>query len=220
MSHAAAMDERELVHILLGSGLTLEPRFVPSAGQCRVGSPGPGRIQLTPGAGAGIERMGQVLGQAGYLFETVEGSIVVTGRNLNHDLLLRFELPLRLETLNPQVRTHWSEKRRAIKALALEVFHAVPHQQRPRTPLDNIEIEIDRFSTKEPDQENLMSCSKWLLDLMQPFHEKTRPYGLGWIREDASSCLKDCRVRHVESKQARTDVRIYRAKPAFPRIAA
>lgn len=219
MNPAAAIDEKDLVYTLLGAGLSLQPRHVQPSGSCEIAAAGQGQIRLSPGPGAGVERMRQVLSQAGYRFDEADGKFIVLGRDLSHDLLLGFELPFRLVTLNPMTRIHWSKKPAIFREMSLELMAAVPYQNRPRTPLENIEIEIERYSTKEPDQENRQSATKWLLDLMQPFHQKSRPYGMGWILSDAPSCLKDCRVRHVSSKLSRTEVRIYRAKPAFPRIA-
>lgn len=135
----------------------------------------------------------------------------ILGRRQDHNLLLAFDLPLRLPSFNPQLRTHWSTKAKQLKALAWEVHAAVPPKLRPRTPLQHIEVEIDRYCTIQPDEENLKAAGKWLLDVLQPMHPARRPYGLGIILEDAPTCLHALRVNHVQSSRRFTAVRIYRS---------
>lgn len=210
-------DEAILVHALFGSGLVLVRSLGHWNAECEVEGAGEGRLRLayqTPGRG---ERIAQVLDQAGYRYVREEGALLVTGRA--PPVLLQFDLPLRLETLNPQIRLHWAVKHRKLLKLAQVMAAVVPAGQRPRDPLEGIEVEIERHSTREPDQENLQSCSKWLLDIMQPFNAKTRPYGLGWIRSDGPKCLKACRVRHVQTREILTTVRICRPLPPNARIA-
>lgn len=195
-------DEALLVHALLGSGLVLVRSLSRRGAECLVEGAGEGRLRLvyrTPGRG---ERIAQVLDQAGFSYDREESALLVTGRAPK--VLLQFDLPLRLETLNPQVRLHWAAKHRKLLKLAQTMAAVVPAGQRPRDPLEGIEVEIERHSTREPDQENLA---------------KTRPYGLGWIRSDGPKCLKACRVRHVQTRAILTTVRITRPIPPNARIA-
>lgn len=212
---------KELLGILFGAGLRVAtPGAAPANVEIseRPGPDGQACVVLKPDPEHGAERVLQVLGQAGYAVQTqIDGEIYVIGRAAvahRGELVMAFTIPVRLPTLNPQLRMHWYRKSKAIKALCWDVFAAIPANQRPRQPLEHIVIEIDRYNTNEPDQENLQASGKWLLDVLQPLHPTARPYGLGVIREDASWCLHDTLIRHVPSRTKRTDVRIYRAKKA------
>jgi len=173
-------------------------------------APGACRLKVSPAA-SNLQVV-ELLRASGMTAEaTTEGGVVVDGRNLAHNLLLQFELPFRLPTLNPQLRMHWSTKRKELLTLAWEIHAAIPRAVRPAVPLTGIEVEIDRYGPQRPDDENLKASAKWLLDVMQPVHEKKRPYGLGVILEDAKSCVHELRVHHVKSNAARTTVRIYQS---------
>jgi hypothetical protein len=67
------------------------------------------------------------------------------------------------------------------------------------------EVEIWYYSPREPDQDNLNSTAKIILDCLQPISKK-HPHGLGFIHDDGSRCLKNLKVHHVSAKEARTVV--------------
>ena len=123
---------------------------------------------------------------------------------------IEFVLGQRLALLNPMLRTHWSARRRQIKDLAWEVSALVGPRHRPKAPWQRVSVLVERHSTTEPDEENLMSCVKPLMDVLQPFHQKSRPYGLGIIQNDNRACVPDLQVRHVQSKLKQTRVVITR----------
>lgn len=161
---------------------------------------------------ARMAAVASALQHEGLVVEHLPGvGMQILGRRLDHNLLLAFDLPLRLPSFNPQLRTHWATKAKRVKALAWEIHAAVPLKLRPRTPFQGIEVEIDRHCTIEPDEENLKASGKWLLDVLQPMHPVRRPYGLGIILEDAPSCLHALRVNHIQSSRRFTAVRIYRS---------
>ena len=119
---------------------------------------------------------------------------------------IEFVLGQRLELLNPLLRMHWAKYGRLIKDLAWEVSALVGPRRRPKSPWPRVSVLVERHSTTEPDEENLMSCVKPLMDVLQPFHQKSRPYGLGIIQNDNRACVPDLQVRHVQSKLKQTRV--------------
>lgn len=190
-------------------------------------APAPDRVQLRPAPDVGglplvvcpsstllREQLLEALQQGGYRVTEKPGDLLELASTEAADLLLQFQLPIRLKTLNPQLRIHWAKKGTQMQDLAWMVLASVPPGDRPRMPLQNIDMEIDRFSTQEPDEENLNGCAKWIRDVLQPMHPTLRPYGLGFILEDAKWCVHHLRVKHVQSREHRTDVRIYRSNQA------
>jgi hypothetical protein len=129
---------------------------------------------------------------------------------------IEFVLGQRLMLLNPMLRTHWSKRGRLIKDLAWEVSALIGPRRRPATPWQRVSVLVERHSTSEPDQENLESCVKPLMDVLQPFHLKSRPYGLGIIQNDNRACVPDLQVRHVQSKLKQTRVLITRLGDPAP----
>lgn len=127
--------------------------------------------------------------------------------------LVAFSMPLQLPTFNPMLRMHWSKKRKIIQALSWEVVAALPRNERPPTPLKNVNVMITRYGKTEPDEDNLKASSKLLLDVLQPMHPTVRPYGLGVILNDAKWCVHSTTVVHVCSNEKRTDVKIFGAAP-------
>lgn len=123
---------------------------------------------------------------------------------------IEFVLGQRLLLLNPLLRTHWSKRSRMTKDLAWEVAALVGPRRRPASPWPRVSVLVERHSTTEPDKENLEGCVKLLMDVLQPFHEKARPYGLGIIKNDNRICVPDMQVLHVKSKLKQTRVVITR----------
>lgn len=119
-------------------------------------------------------------------------------------------LGLRLMPLNTMLRTHWSKKRKLIQELAWEVRALIGHRQQPAEPWPRVSVLVERYSTQEPDEENLDSCVKFLMDVLQPFHPTLRPYGLGVIKEDNKKCVAKREVLHVQSRLKQTRVVITR----------
>jgi hypothetical protein len=129
---------------------------------------------------------------------------------------IEFVLGQRLELLNPLLRMHWAKYGRLIKDLAWEVSALVGPRRRPKSPWPRVSVLVERHSTVEPDNENLISCVKPLMDVLQPFHQKSRPYGLGIIQNDNRACVPDLQVRHVQSKLKQTRVVITRLEDVPP----
>lgn len=156
------------------------------------------------------DQLRQQLQADGWAVDTADEAIQVHGRRKDRRQLLYFELPLRLDTMNDQLRQHWAAKRRALRELSWMVIQAVGLQARPAEPWKGIGIRIERFSPQRPDDGNLAASDKLLLDVLQPFHSSRRPYGLGFIQDDASWCLTESRVVHVPNRERRTRVWLYR----------
>lgn len=214
MTHCSHPLTKDLLSILYGAGLSIRaPGAAPAHVTLAERDAGDGQrhLVLTTSPDHGTARVEQVLRQAGYDVDSSQADEIVVRGHAERELILAFSLPVRLPTLNPQVRTHWFAKRKRINTLCWEVHASLPPARRPRSPLEHIVIEIDRYNCNEPDQENLIASAKWLLDVMQPMHPKTRPYGLGIIREDARWCVHDLDVKHIASRARRTDVRIFKS---------
>jgi hypothetical protein len=214
MSVLLPVDYPSLLATLVGQGVAIRAAgSAPAlAGELQRHADGTIRVAYDRNDPDRIDGLAAVLQARGLVVERLgDDGMQILGRRQDHNQLLAFELPIRLPSLNPQLRTHWSTKGKKLKELAWEIHAAVPPRIRPRTPLENIEVEIDRYATNEPDEENLKASAKWLLDVMQPMHPSARPYGLGIIREDAKWCLRALRVKHVASSKALTVVRIYRS---------
>lgn len=207
----APLEVQEILHALAVAGVTVSiaGEAVRAHGVLKVGDLGSAQVRIDPPEQC--PAIAGALGKVGIQVESKPGELHLLGRRLDHGLLLAFELPFRLPTFNPQLRTHWSKKGKKMRNLAWEVHAAVPMKGRPPAPLTGIEIQIERFSSQEPDEENLQASAKWLLDVLQPMHPKSRPYGMGLIQDDAKWCVRKMRVHHIQSKDARTRVRIYRA---------
>lgn len=104
---------------------------------------------------------------------------------------LTFTLAAPLPLLNPMLRTHWSKRRRELKALSRAVWEAiivVPGQRLPAAPYQRAKIAVLRRSPGHPDPDNLAASVKPLCDVLQPLTAK-RKYGLGIIINDGEDCL-------------------------------
>lgn len=56
-------------------------------------------------------------------------------------------------------------------------------------PAKRARVRVERRSIGTPDYDGFVGGLKELLDILQPFVEKRRPYGLGFIANDAPDCL-------------------------------
>jgi hypothetical protein len=99
-----------------------------------------------------------------------------------------FTLAAPTKTLNELRRMHFRAYAKHRAALAFEVF-ARTMKQRPAIPFSRALILVERYGERDVDFDGLIGGLKPLLDVLQPFHAKVRPNGLGIIASDAPGCL-------------------------------
>ncbi len=129
-------------------------------------------------------------------------------------LVIAVSIPLTVPPLNRFLRMHWSKRRKLQKEvswlLQLGLHGAGFHGIRKHLPLRRCDIDIVRFSRREPDPDGLPATAKPLLDALQPL-SKTHPFGLGVIAEDSSECIRRLTVRHSKGAN-RTEVTIHEVR--------
>jgi hypothetical protein len=96
------------------------------------------------------------------------------------------------------IRRHWSAYTRERKRIARELA-ALIGSRVPSEPFPRARFEFHRFGRRLMDECNLESMTKIPLDVLQPFHEKLRPSGIGVIAGDDPTRL----VRVVSQEHAR-----------------
>jgi hypothetical protein len=101
---------------------------------------------------------------------------------------ISFTLGAPTKTLNELRHMHHRVYAQHRAALALEVS-ALTVGRRPVVPFERARVVIERHSVGAPDEDGLIGGTKPLLDVLQTFHTKTRPSGLGIIASDAPGCL-------------------------------
>lgn len=122
---------------------------------------------------------------------------------------IEFTLQQRLPLLGKQLRSHWAKRRRAALSMAWEIAAAIPRTSRPQTPWTRATVLVERYGPTKPDRDNLVSCVKPMLDILQPLHAKNRPLGLGIIANDNDDCI-ELSVVHVQSNLKQTRVTLVR----------
>lgn len=94
-------------------------------------------------------------------------------------------------TLNVALRQHWRKRGQSTRALAWAVRAAVGAAGLPAAPILRARVAIERHSAgTAPDHDGLVGGCKGLIDCLLPFHEKRRPYGLGFITDDSPQHLE------------------------------
>lgn len=105
-------------------------------------------------------------------------------------------------TLNRSLRQHWRERLRGTREMAWHVRAALGRRGAPPAPFERARVMIERRTAgTQPDHDGLVGGIKGLLDCLLPFHEKRRPYGLGFVRDDSPQHL-DLVVRGVRVARA------------------
>ena len=100
-------------------------------------------------------------------------------------------------TLNVSLRKHWAKRAQANREVAWLLRAAVGRRGLPVKPLPRARLVIEcRRAGVMPDQDGLVGGCKGLIDCLQPFHEKKRKYGVGFIEGDDPARL-DLHVRGV-----------------------
>jgi len=102
--------------------------------------------------------------------------------------VITLELASVTPLLNRTIRLHWSRRRKKRLALAWEVKVAAMGNI-PAVPFARARVSVIRRSVGTPDHDGFVGGLKDLLDVLQPHHEKRRPYGLGLIANDNPGCL-------------------------------
>lgn len=132
-------------------------------------------------------------------------TIVSSNGQCYPDILFKLSKPLLLPNRKKQM--HWAKRSEVVHDLSDEVARAITNA--PPGPLGFASIHIMRYSTQQPDQDNLDESRKFLLDVLQP-RSKRHPYGLGIIAGDDPAHLKS-EIQHVYVKtraEQKTLVRI------------
>jgi hypothetical protein len=113
-------------------------------------------------------------------------------------------------TLNQMLRKHWSNRGKATRSLSWLIRSSLKGAL-PLRPLPLARVEIERRERGMPDIDGLVGGFKALLDCLQPFDAKRRPYGLGIIEGDDPKrlVLVPKPIRVGKPDQAGTTVRIW-----------
>lgn len=94
-------------------------------------------------------------------------------------------------TLNRSLRAHWRVRLRSTREMAWHVRLALGRRGVPTAPFERARVVIERRTAgTQPDHDGLVGGVKGLLDCLLPFHEKRRPYGLGFVRDDSPQHLE------------------------------
>lgn len=102
---------------------------------------------------------------------------------------MKYHITLKQPTLllNRWQRMHWSARRRYTTELAWRV-RAGADQGPPATPLARCHVTVERRSVQLPDWDGLYGGLKPLLDCLVERSQRN-PHGLGWIVDDAPTCI-------------------------------
>lgn len=93
-------------------------------------------------------------------------------------------------TLNRSLRQHWRQRLRGTREMAWQVRAALGRRGVPAAPFERARVVIERRTAgTQPDHDGLVGGCKGLIDCLLPFHEKRRPYGLGFLRDDSPQHL-------------------------------
>ncbi len=122
--------------------------------------------------------------------------------------MIEFTLGFALPSLNVRDRQHWAVRYRAKWGLSRSVMVAIGGPRYlPRVPLLHARVTVTRHG-RAMDIDNLYASAKPLMDVLC-VASKTHPAGLGFIVDDAPSCLElIVRQEHARPKEAKTVVRI------------
>ena len=119
--------------------------------------------------------------------------------------MIRFSIPEALPGQNVLLRMHWAKRLRLRKRVAWMVKAALLEQgsgwQIGRAPIQKCRVTVTRHCRRRLDEDGLSSCSKHLLDVLQPY-SKTHPDGLGVIVNDSSDCIIEQRMMQMPGKAA------------------
>jgi hypothetical protein len=88
-----------------------------------------------------------------------------------------------LPWLNPSANRHWTAKARERQRWMVLVRAALGRQRRPPRPLQRARVEFTRFSSREPDSDNLVASFKLCRDLLLPMTARN-PGGVGILKDD------------------------------------
>lgn len=84
--------------------------------------------------------------------------------------------------MNDLKRMHWSKYARIRRRIAKRVAVAT-HGKRPPIPFQRVRIDVVRHGRGALDEDNLPTCAKLVLDVLQPLSKRC-PNGLGVILGD------------------------------------
>lgn len=123
-------------------------------------------------------------------------------------LRAEFFLPLNLPSENALIRLgRW--RYRDLRGDVATLVAAALTGRRPVKPYALVHVKMHRYSHQLIDEGNLHSCSKLVLDVLQP-HSKRHPDGLGVIADDgACSLMLDVTQSHAALADRGMRVSIY-----------
>jgi hypothetical protein len=129
-------------------------------------------------------------------------------RHIGDIRLIEFVLPFATPSLNVRDRQHWAVRNRAKWSLSRSVMVAIGGPRYlPIVPLQRARVTVTRYG-RTMDLDNLYASVKGLGDILC-VASKTHPAGLGFIVDDAPSCLElIVRQEHARPRDAKTVVRI------------
>lgn len=125
--------------------------------------------------------------------------------------MIEITIPYRLLLLGQLQRMHFAQRTREQRLIAWLVKSALLQQGiRVERPYEKARVTVRRYSTQEPDEENLSASCKLLMDVLQPL-SKRHPCGLGIILNDSPAHLeRDVRHVHCGRGLHQTDITIER----------
>jgi len=115
------------------------------------------------------------------------------------ELAYSMRLPEPTVLLNKWQRMHYwrrSGYKGRLQWLVREAHGVVPSQ-----PLARCAIHVTRGNPKPfPDEDGLIGGLKPLIDVLSGFHPKVNPHGLGFILNDATTCLERLTAEPVQTQ--------------------
>ena len=162
-------------------------------------------VIATPQARSQTHLLARAAGTAG---TTSVPSLTIAPREIN------FTLPSPTMLLNPWQRMHWRARGRYMRNLAYEIFIV---QRPPKRALEFCQIQVWRHCLQLPDWDALYGGVKPLLDCLVVC-TKRNPHGLGFIRDDSPTVIRELIVLPVyvpTRKQECTVVRIRETRTGY-----
>jgi hypothetical protein len=117
-----------------------------------------------------------------------------------------YELDIEIAGLprgNAADNRHWRTKKREREAWFGFVAYST-HGKRPPLPLKHAEVTLTRYSSVEPDADNLRASFKPVMDALTARHK----HGLAIIEDDAPTCIGHPRVQWRKAKPRFGKIRI------------
>lgn len=168
------------------------------------------RCMFTKGGGeaAGQSSKAGTIGVPVSALQPLSPDALRAEREIVRPLVIEFELRGHLPPSMNEIKTMGPFKYKRVRGWVAKEVWVATNRKRPQVPLHRVRVDIVRYGRGLLDDDNLPSCAKMLLDVMQP-RSKRCPDGLGIIySDDPEHCKTSVTQHRVGKGQVRMTVRI------------